>query len=134
VTLHTAILVLLSAGSLAAMPPQRQAPDRMRPPGDLACDRDELTSYTGRVIAYRARADETVLRIRTDWDTTERVVVRHAGAPDGRRVYRIGGDPYTAEAWRSSIERRPGSLREGVRATAWICGGRVVRVDWEAGS
>jgi zinc transporter ZupT len=106
-----------------------QPPGRLRPPAAVPCDRDRLTSYSGRVESYKAAPDETVLVMQTDEDTRETIRVAHKGARDGRAHYLIGGVPWTAEAWKR-IEPSPGTLANGQRATAWVCtDGRLV-VDW----
>jgi hypothetical protein len=82
------------------------------------------------VVGYSRTKDRTSLRIRTDWDTTERVTVRHPGSDDPMPWFRYAGGPFADSDW-SRIEVRKGRLREGIRATAWVClDGRVV-VDWQ---
>ena len=105
-------------GTLSAQEqPQR---GRIRPPSELKCDRSELTSYDGRVIAYRRRKGSTFLRIRTNYDTTEEVVIRHPATDDPSKFYLINGEPFTRNDWRR-IERRRQVLRSGMRANVWVC-------------
>ena len=39
------------------------------------------------------------------------------------------GEPFTPAEW-SRIESRKGVLREGTRASAWVCADGRVMVDW----
>ena len=111
----------------------RQAPGtaRMRPPGEFACNRNDLTNYVGVVIAYRREMSSTTLRIRTDADTTESVVLPHPGTDDPSALFRFGGKAFTAADW-TRIERSKGVLRPATRAVAWVCTDGQVMVDWEA--
>jgi hypothetical protein len=104
---------------------------RMMPPARLSCDsRDGLTSYFGHVVAYRRSAKQAWLRIATDYGTTEEVSVPLAGAADTSH-FLLHGATFTAKDW-PAIERRPGVLRKGTRATAWVCLGskNPPLVDW----
>jgi hypothetical protein len=102
---------------------------RLRPPADLPCSRDELTSYRGRVTKQAITDGKTTLTIETDFDTTETVTIAHPNARDASAFYRLNGAPFTAKDW-ARIEQSPGRLRDGQRATAWVCEGGQVVVDW----
>ena len=106
---------------------QRQG--RQRAPESFACDRNNLTVYTGVVSDYRRGAGTTTLRIRTDSDTTEQVTLKHPGTDDPSRLFRMLGEPFTPADW-SRIESRKGVLRAGTRAAAWVCSDGRVMVDW----
>ena len=118
-------LTLLSVSALSvsaaggARSPQRP-PGRLMPPSNLKCDRSDLTSYDGRVTAYRRRKGSTFLRIRTNSDTTEEVTIRHPAANDPSAFYLLKGESFTKSDWRL-IERRRGVLRPGMRANVWVC-------------
>jgi len=129
---RTACVVAIALLLLAVVPlAQRGAEDdRLRPPSQLTCPRDQLTSYTGRVLSFSRAAGHSSLRIRTDWDTTERVIVRHPGTRDPSPRFLVGGEPFTSGDW-SRIEDARGHLREGLRATAWVCTDGTVLLDWE---
>jgi hypothetical protein len=102
----------------------------MRPPEGLTCSPNDLTSFTGRVVHYARAKDRTTLRIRTDWETTEHVVVRHPGSDDPIPWFRFAGQPFAHSDW-GRIEERRGRLRPGTRATAWVCKDLNVVVDWQ---
>ena len=103
---------------------------RIRPPEALNCSRDHLTAYTGKVTEYRRSGSEVRLRMATDDDTDERFAVRLAGGEEAGKWFLFQGEPFRPEHWKR-IESRPGRLRAGMRATAWICEGSPNPViDW----
>jgi hypothetical protein len=116
---------LLLAAVIVALAPQA----RQRPPASVPCATNDLTAYTGVVIAYQRGRDQTTMRIRTDWDTTEDVTLSHAAAGDPRDMFRYAGKPFTVDDW-ARIELPGGLVRPNTRATAWVCGDRTVLVDW----
>lgn len=120
----------LVLAALATMPIARQAAPRVRPPAAIECGRDHLTAYVGTVVRYQRGADRTSIRIRTDWDTTETVAIRHPGS-DPTRWFLIEGKPFRPTDT-GVIEERPGQLRAGMRAAAWVCDdGRNPIIDWK---
>ncbi|MCA1616876.1 MAG: hypothetical protein LC800_22895 [Acidobacteria bacterium] len=132
------LLTLFSVSALSApaaggpLLPQ-QPRGRIRPPSELRCDRSSLTSYDGRVIAYRRRNGSTFLRIRTNSDTTEEVVIRHPATDDPSGFYLLKGELFTKSDWRL-IEKRRKVLRPGMRANVWVCRDNPTVqpvVDWQ---
>ena len=122
------LVVMASGTGLAAAP---REPARSQVPEGLACARDQLTSYTGRVVAYRRSPAQAWLRIATDWQSLEAVTIRATGPQDLERQFLIEGRPFAAGDW-PRIEQKPGQLLAGMRATAWVCeGGRRPVVDWQ---
>ena len=110
-----------------------QEPGRLMPPAQLKCDRNDLTSYDGRVLTYRRRRGSTFLRMRTNFDTTEDVTIRHPRTNDPSRFYLINGAAFTRNDW-SRIEKRAYVLRPGMRANVWVCRGKPEIqpvVDWQ---
>ncbi len=101
---------------------------RLMPPATLACERNDLTSYTGIVTEYRRTESMTRVVIRTDADTTETVEVQHDAAAS---AYLINGKPFTTDDWRR-IESAAGVLKPGTRITAWVCLDGVTEavLDW----
>ena len=106
-----------------------QGQGRQRAPESFACDRNNLTVYTGVVIGYQRRVGTTTLRIRTDEDTTEQVSLSHPGTDDPSRFFRMMSEPFTSADW-NKIEERKGVLRAGTRAAAWVCTDGRVMIDW----
>ena len=127
IVLLSALLLVPVAEAAHAEPAQRQ--ERQRAPESFACDRNNLTVYTGVVRSYERQVGTTTLRIRTDWDTTEQVSLTHPGTDDPSPLFRMLGAPFTAADW-SRIETRKGVLRAGTRAAAWVCSDGRVMVDW----
>ena len=73
------ILLALAATSAD----QRTVPgfaERVRRPEGFECPLDWTTNYTGVVARFSRERERTVLDIRTDWETTERVVITHAAS------------------------------------------------------
>ena len=93
---------------------------RIAPPSNLKCNRSDLTLYDGRVLAYRRRKGSTFLRVRTSFDTTESITLRHRGTDDPSKFYLINGEPFTKNDW-IRIEKRTKTLKPGVRANVWVC-------------
>ena len=104
---------------------------RVRPPVVVTCDRNNLTSYTGRVITYSRRAGLMTMTIQTDWDTTETVTLRHPAKTDPSRWFLVRGKTFRKSDW-SRIELSRGRLRPRMRVSAWVCtDGRKPILDWE---
>ena len=125
-------LLLVALPLTAALPAAAAQPanGRVRPPTDLACPRDQLTLYGGQVLAYSRSPGRTVIRIRTDWQSTETVTLRHPGTKDPSRWFLIEQRPFEAADW-PRIEEKPGRLRKDIRAAAWVCSdGRNATIDW----
>lgn len=126
------VSTVVSVVGAALFSPQ-QPRGRIMPPSELKCDRSDLTSYDGRVLAYRRRKGSTFLRMRTNFDTTEEVTIRHRGTDDPSKFYLINGAPFTPRDWRR-IERRKGVLINGMRANVWVCRDNPAIqpvVDWQ---
>ncbi len=122
-------VMTFSAASGVSLPQER---GRIMPPPQLTCDRNDLTSYDGRVLVYRRRKGSTFLRIRTNFDTTENVTIRHPRTNDPSEFYLINGEAFTKSDW-SRIEKKPHFLRPGMRANVWVCRGNPSIqpvVDW----
>ncbi len=106
---------------------------RLRPPDAVKCDRNQLTSFAGKVTSYRRQKDKTILVMHTSADTVETITVRHSGKADPRRSYLLDNRPFTAADWKR-IERRKGVLRPNMSAVAWVCTNGATIVDWRPGT
>lgn len=133
-----AAFVLAATACAASAPPRAHVvpaamagEGRLRPP-PLACDRNHLTSWRGRVMDYRRQGDTTWLQIATDDDTLEEAELKVPPPPAAPPDYRLDGQPFTAQDW-ARIENADGSLRAGMRATAWVCEDGVTPpvIDWQ---
>ncbi|MBX3277698.1 MAG: hypothetical protein KF868_06815 [Acidobacteria bacterium] len=103
---------------------------RAAPPARLRCSRDHLTSFTGRILAYRRQPGRIYIRIRTDEDTTENFTLRFPRDEDAARNFLMRGEEFKSEDWKR-IETRPGRLKPGMRAIVWVCDdGSTPVVDW----
>jgi hypothetical protein len=125
-----AIVLATGPHPFFAQEPPRDA-SRDRPSKYVSCPRDHLTSYTGLVTEYRRENGRTTLTIRTDWDTTERVELKHPGTDDPSRWFLLRGRPFTPDDWKE-VEVERGRLKPKLRATAWVCDdGTNAIVDWD---
>ncbi|HEY5884003.1 MAG TPA: hypothetical protein VIT88_04915 [Pyrinomonadaceae bacterium] len=93
---------------------------RIGPPASLKCERSDVTLYDGRVLAYRRQRGKTFLRVRTSFDTTEEVIIRHPGTDNPSRFYLINSETFTPADWKR-IETRKGVLKNGMHANIWVC-------------
>ena len=105
---------------------------RTAPPENIGCSRDRLTSYEGRVLSYQRRQGRTTIRIRTDWDTTEQVTVRHPGTDNPSKWFLLRREPFRHRDWKF-IEVSRNRLRPRMRANIWVCedGSSNPVVDWQ---
>ena len=104
---------------------------RIAPPARINCPRDHLTSYNGRILFFQRRTGRTVISVRTDWDTTERVVIRHPRTDNPARWFLLRGEPFRPRDWRL-IEASRNRLLPNARANIWVCdNGSNPIVDWQ---
>lgn len=118
--------LLVHSTAATAVPLQR-----LRPPETIRCSRDHLTSFTGRVLAFKRSDNETFLRMRTDEDTTEGFTLRHPGKGSAAEWFLLRGKVFEPSDWKR-IEIRRNKLHPGMRATVWVCDdGSTPVVDWQ---
>lgn len=124
-----AVVTFSVSGGVLSLPQER---GRLVPLPQLKCDRNDLTLYDGQVLVYRRRRGSTFLRIRTTFETTENVTIRHPGTEDPSAFYLLNGRQFTKSDWRR-IEQRAKVLRRGILANVWVCRGNPSVqpvVDW----
>lgn len=122
---------------LAVCPPlgatRAQRGGRLATPSSLRCPRDNTTSFTGRVLAYRRTPGRVFIRVRTDEETTEEFTLTHPKRGDAGALFHINGEPFKSGDWRR-VEARAGRLRPNMRATVWACYEgddlKAERIDW----
>jgi hypothetical protein len=126
-------LVLALALASASAGPEAAAGERGRvmPPAQVRSDRNQLTSYFGDVTSYKRGKVRVWLRIATDYGTVEEVTVVDPAEKDPANLFLYQGQAFTSADWQR-IERKPGVLRKGTRATAWVCrdGKTPPLIDW----
>jgi hypothetical protein len=133
-------LLLLCAASLPGTPalslskstaPQEERGQRIRPPDSLSCSRNDLTSFTGRVLSYSRTNNRLSLRMRTDEETLERFTLRYGSRENPTKWFLLRAEPFKDEDWKL-IESRRGRLLKGMRATVWVCTNSAKPViDWQ---
>jgi len=115
------VLVLLASSIVAAQ-------GRLRPPPFVTCDRNQLTSFTGRVVSLSRDAGATRLVMDTDEATRERLTIRHPKGDAAAWFYRAG-QPFAEQDW--AVLLPGGRLRSDARATAWVCATETnPKIDW----
>lgn len=93
---------------------------RFAPPATLNCNRNDLTSYNGQVIAYQRTVESIQVRIQTTWDTIESVSMQLSETQPISNSFLINGGVFTRADW-SRIESSEGVLIEGMQVIAWLC-------------
>lgn len=109
--------------------PPAPAAGRLAPPSAVKCDRNQLTSYAGRVTAYARSEGRTTLTIATDDGTVETVIVAHPGSDDPSTAFLLEGAAFGQDGWKR-IEQSRGVLHPSMRAIAWVCTGGETIIDW----
>jgi hypothetical protein len=125
------LLCALPALLASAETARRLEGQRLRPPDAIKCPRNNLTSFTGKVLSYSRATGRTTLRLRTDEATTEQFTLRHPKSDDPTKWFLLRGEPFTANDW-PVIEVSKSRLRQNMRATVWVCSdGTSPVVDWQ---
>jgi hypothetical protein len=123
--------VFLSCAAVAQDSGARRM-SRLAPPPTITCNRNQLTSWTGVITGYRRESDRTWLEISTDEKTVERTTLGHEGQANASSRYLLWNKPFLTKDW-AVIEQSPGVLKNGMRATVWVCedGKTPPIVDWQ---
>jgi len=127
--------ILLSGLILSCNSPAQddggQRTGRLAPPPHVTCDRNHLTSWTGKVTGYRRDEQSIWIEISTDENTVEETTIEHKGFVDAPSHFLLWGEPFQRNDW-TAIEATPGNLIDGMRAIVWVCsdGGTPAVIDW----
>jgi len=104
---------------------------RIAVPLEIPCPRNNLTLYNGEVLFLSRGKGITIIRIRTEYETTEQVTIAHAKANTPLPWFRLYGKPFGQSAW-SLIESRRNHIKKGMKANIWVCNdGSNPIVDWQ---
>ena len=112
------------AWTAAGLATESSRASELAPPAAVSCS-GALRRIAGPVTQYRRLGGKTVLTI-----AEETIALRHEGRDDPSRLFLIGGTPFMQNDW-NRIEVRKGEVREGARATAWLCEDRDPVIDWQ---
>jgi rhodanese-related sulfurtransferase len=126
-----------SAEETPPPPPEPSSPPaapggRMSVPDGIPCSASDVTSYFGVVTRYRQTRARTTITIRTDFDTTETVVLNHPRSGNPAQFFQLNREPFRTPDWKA-IESRRGVIRPGMRAHAWVCRDGKALIDWHPG-
>ena len=103
---------------------------RLGPPPSIICPRNQLTVYEGWILDYSRTRARTSMRIRTEAETTESVIIRHDRVGNPAKWFLLKAEPFKEADW-NLIESRRGVLRPKIRAHIWVCtDGSNPIVDW----
>jgi rhodanese-related sulfurtransferase len=105
---------------------------RLMPPAAVTCDRNQLTSHSGKVTSYKRQRGKTLITMRTSADTTERLTIAHKNTDDPSRFYLVDGTAFTSRDW-TRIEKAKGKLKDDMSAVAWVCSSGSTFIDWRPG-
>ena len=106
---------------------------RSMPPEILECDRNDLTSYNGALMAYTPHNDFTLIEIATEWDTIEAVRVPHSAEHKIEAAFTIHGEAFKPEHWAELGALDDNRLpTKGTQLIAWVCldGETPPIIDW----
>ncbi len=102
---------------------------RLRPPDSITCPDNNLTSFTGRILAYHRTPGRVLIRMRTDEETTESFTLRFQKTEDLAKQFLLHGELFKQSDW-ILIERGRGRIRPKMRATVWACDDGSKTIDW----
>jgi hypothetical protein len=108
----------------------RPQKDRTAIPEIKGCTRDQTTFYRGRVLSFRRKPTAIEITIRTEWDTTEKLV---QSTKTSSVEYRLKDHPISGSDLKQ-IESRLKDHPAEVQATVWVCqinNSQAVKIiDW----
>lgn len=123
-------LLLMLMVSIAGDTITRPSPQRLAPPSGLPCSRDQLTSFSGKVIRYARQPRQITLQIRTDEATTERFQIQISKGKNYLALFLLNGAAITKTEL-EKIEKKLTKKANDVRVTVWECRNSAHRIiDW----
>ncbi|MCW8092842.1 hypothetical protein [Alteromonas sp. ASW11-130] len=108
------------------------AQERLRVPEFVPCERNNLTSLTGKVTTYLRGKNKTKFTIKTFAGTTENVALSYKDINELERHYYMNGKALTPHNW-SLLEDSPQQIKADVTARVWLCSDQShkIIVDWQ---
>jgi hypothetical protein len=115
--------------SEAAEKPSR-SDSRIAIPEIKGCSRDQTSFYKGKVLSFLRKEKSIEITIRTEWDTTEKLVQTNADSIE----YRRKGQPLKDEESKQ-IESLLSENSQRVGVTVWVCNPgdkqQIKIIDWD---
>ena len=108
------LLLLILLGS------QQVTADRWRVPDYFECDRNQVTSWTGKIGSYWRDNGELSFTLLTDADTHQRLQLKFDTQQQLITHFYIDNRAFEALDW-PSLEPSAGKLKPNQRATVWLC-------------
>jgi rhodanese-related sulfurtransferase len=112
------------AWTAAGLPTESRREGELATPAAVSCT-GELRRVAGPVTHYRRLRGKTVLTI-----GGEVITLHHKGSDDPSRYFLVNGTVFAHNDW-NRVEVRKGEVREGMKATAWLCSSGEPIVDWQ---
>jgi rhodanese-related sulfurtransferase len=112
------------AWTAAGFPTESRRDGGVAAPAAVSCS-GELRKVEGLVTGYLRAQDKTLLTI-----GEAKIELAHRGGDDPSRFFLVHASPFASNDW-NRVEASKGKLREGMRATAWICAGGATIIDWQ---
>lgn len=116
--------------SQAAQKPNR-SDSKIAIPEIKGCSRDKTSFYKGKVLFFLRNEKSVEITVRTEWDTTEKLVQANA---DNSIEFRLKGRPLKDDESKqieSLLSRNP----QQVSVTVWVCNPgdkeQIKIVDWD---
>lgn len=124
-------MVLLAASFAQQASPATSSGGRLRAPETFSCDRNHLTSFTGKVIGYHRSRTGLRIRVATDENTFEKFSLTGTrGALE--KQFRFNGEEFTAADWKK-VEMSASRTQPKLRVTVWQCEKpKALMVDWKS--
>ncbi len=121
------VLLITSTENKAFPKPSRQ---RLAPPPGLPCSRDQLTSFSGKIIRYTRKPKQIFLRMRTDEATTEQFQIQISHGKNYLNLFLLNGQEISKTEL-EQIEKKLLKKSNTVSVTVWECRNSAHRIiDW----
>ena len=95
------------------------------------CSRDQTSFYKGKVLSFLRNEKSVEITVRTEWDTTEKLVQANA---DNSIEFRLKGRPIKDDEAKS-IESLLSDNPQQVGVTVWVCNPgdkqQIKIIDWD---
>ncbi len=93
---------------------------RLMVPDFVSCERNNLTSFSGKPTKYNRENGELEITIATDFDTVETITVGYPSSTALMESFFIKGKAVDLKSWQE-FEESVGILSGKISVTAWVC-------------
>src|SRR4029078_7116974 len=89
--IYSRFFIIIFCLSIFILPVEAQ---RIRPPDSIKCPRNDLTSFTGKVLSYKRLPGKIVLRMKTDENTKEHFTLNFQESESPGQWFLLYGEPF----------------------------------------